>query len=285
MKVLVTGIGGKLAAYYIDFLLARNHDVVGLSTGRSRRHSIKTYEVSYEDREQLSDIFIQERPEAVVHMAAVTGAECDKNPEIATRVNVGITSLLAEVAVENGVSQFIFSSTAAVYNQDDHIPTDETHNLSPNSVYGKTKLAAENVLIEKSKSSSTHFAILRIFNLYGPTFKDSLINKLVESSTGEGYAVDLVGYDNYIRDYVHVGDVVDAIDACMNTVVTNKLDIYNIGSGVATSNAALVRNLKKRGIEPRVNIIGDITSYSCADIRHAQEKFAFSPALGIITAN
>jgi dTDP-4-dehydrorhamnose reductase len=92
--------------------------------------------------------FQKDQPQLVIHCAAVsTVADAQKNPELARRVNVEVTKLLAELAAE---VQFVFFSTDLVFDgrKGNYIETDATN---PLHIYGETKLGAEEIVLKNPR--------------------------------------------------------------------------------------------------------------------------------------
>ena len=92
--------------------------------------------------------------------------------------NVLGTKNLISACLNTNVKNFIFSSTAAVY-KDGLYKVNENSPVKPKSVYGKTKLSAEKLIIKNCKKHKINFGILRYFNIVGssPSGKIGLINK------------------------------------------------------------------------------------------------------------
>lgn len=274
-KVIITGASGRLGHASVLGMLNSSYEVIAIM-----RHPVKipkgvrVYIVQYDDNDTIERIFRTERPEVVIHLAAITGAKCDVDVEKAYEINVSLTQSLMNLAVRYGVDKFIFASSASVYDQKELSPTDEQHNLNPLSVYGKTKFDAEQKLKLISESSKISVTIFRIFNLYGPGFDMSLINRLTDSSKVN--PVKLLGFDNYYRDYIHVDDVVSAMKNYINSNNMPGYSVYNIGSGKAVSNKELIIKLEAKSISPKYEIIGDEISYSWADVTAANRDISFS---------
>jgi dTDP-4-dehydrorhamnose reductase len=92
--------------------------------------------------------FHEDRPQLVIHCAAVTRvADVERNPELARRVNVDVTRLLAELAA--GI-QFVFFSSDLVFNgqKGNYIETDP---VNPLHLYGETKSAAEEIVLKNPR--------------------------------------------------------------------------------------------------------------------------------------
>lgn len=281
MKMLITGAGGKLAgevaqAFASDYDLAymTRRSIEGLPPGTQ-------HILDLADSAEMERVFAAEKPDAVIHLGAMLPAACQENPELARQVNVEATAELARLAVAHNVQSFVFASTAAVYNQTEMKPVTEDEAASePRLVYGQTKLAAEKELEAAATTGDTRFTALRIFNIYGRPFTDSLVNKLAHST--EQAPVGLVGPDTFVRDYVHVDDVVAAHRAVLERHDSAPAyRVYNIASGVPTSNGDLVQQLEAQGIHPHYTMRPIDLNVAWADISRARTELGFNPQTSI----
>ena len=194
------------------------------------------------------------------------------------------------------VSNFIFSSTAAVY-KDGLYKVNENSKLKPKSVYGKTKLKAEKIIKNFCNKEKINYGILRYFNIAGasPTGKIGLINKsdhLFKNFSREifkkkpFFKIYGTNYDTIdgtcIRDFIHVSDLAD-----MHVVVANKIileketNIYNCGYGSGYSVKEVINEMEKI-LDYKLNKeIGerrpDDISYSVADSQKFEKKFKWKP--------
>jgi UDP-glucose 4-epimerase len=216
------------------------------------------------------------RPDAIVHLGAAVGARCDEDPAMTERINVDGTEALAASLAELHGSRFIFASTAAVYGDASTGGIAESASTSPSSRYGRQKLRAEERLAHVAET--THglpaVVILRIFNVFGEGFDASLVERLRRSTAMQ--PVELRGMDDFVRDYVHVDDVVDAITLSLSAELGTPATVLNIGSGVGLSTRQLVARLA--GAAPVFyTATPGRPSSSVADISRARQLLGFDP--------
>ena len=104
--------------------------------------------------------------------------EGEKYPKKYFNNNVLGTKSVISACENTKVRNFIFSSTAAVY-KDGLFKVTEKSKLKPKSIYGKTKLKAEKLIVNFCKKKRINYGILRYFNIVGssPSGKIGLINK------------------------------------------------------------------------------------------------------------
>lgn len=273
MKILITGATSKIATN-LTKSLSSNHVLVLLSRSQKLSNQAMSYSIDISDKIRLAQIMEKEKPDAVIHLASMLAEACEQDEPQAHKVNIEATKNLARLSNENGVKRFIFASTSAVYNQPKLEPTDEQSNIGPRSVYAKTKLLAEDRLRTASKLRVTEFTTLRLFNVYGPSFSDSLVYKLVHSTKAR--PVTVFGPNNFYRDYIHISDVVTAFTKCLEREGA-AYEVFNIASGHAKSNEQLAESLQARGFTTYLKSIDHAASYSWADISKAKRELDFNP--------
>lgn len=283
MKILITGASGRLGSQLLN-TLSSDHQIVAVSNNVvPLQENITSFSLDIAtDMANLESIFSKEKPEAVIHLAAIIGQACNDDPVLAQQVNVTATAHLAKLAAKYKVKRFIFISTSAVYKQMKLEPVSEDKDIDPVSVYGKTKLEAEHEISRIAQSSKvTGFVTLRVFNIYGPGFDQSLINKLVRSDNE--HSVSLVGPDSFYRDYIHINDVIGAIVASISSEFKERHATLNIASGRARSNTELLTELRGRGLSPSYEIIrSSKLDVSWADITRAANLIGLRPTTELV---
>lgn len=250
--VLVTGGAGYIGAHAVRMLLESGFEPIvvdNLSTGKAEHvpEGVRMYQGDILDGDFLRDVFSQHEFIAVMHFAAsLEVEESVREPVKYLQNNVAATEQLLGVMQEFGVTNIIFSSTAAVYGEQKTVPIPESAVPNPNNPYGYSKLLAEYVLRYFNESLHFSVTILRYFNVCGTnpdwgisdTHKNShLIPVILEVAQGVRSSI-VVNGDNYatsdgscIRDYVHVVDVARAHVAALEGMKPNQFKVYNIGTG------------------------------------------------------
>ena len=169
--------------------------------------------------------------DAVVHLGAIVGdSACGICEDLTVQINLQATRTIAEISKGYGVSRFVFASTCSVYGASDEM-LDERSALNPLSLYARTKMESERVLLSLCDPAFAP-TILRFGTIYGlsgrPRF-DLVVNLLAAKAIKEG-EVGIVGGKQW-RPLVHVKDVAEAIvlvlqappgDVCGQT--------FNVGS-------------------------------------------------------
>ena len=184
---------------------------------------------------------------AVVHFAAwLIVSESVSNPVAYYRNNVAGTLGTLEAMAAEGVRQFVFSSTCAVYGEPVETPIHETHPTAPINAYGQTKLAIEHALPHYERAYGLRSIRLRYFNAAGADPDGELgedhapeihvIPRAFEAATG-GEPLQIFGEDyptpdgTCLRDYIHVMDLADAhVRALRHLEQGGGSASYNVGT-------------------------------------------------------
>lgn len=268
-KLLITGgagfIGSVLTAYLIDY----GYEVVvldDLSTGRSKTIDSRAslIQASILDKSALVAALVGVN--TVIHCAAKSLVEESvSSPELYHQVNTEGTRVLLEAMNESGISNIIFSSTAAIYGDSKIQPITESSEINPVNPYGKSKIEAERLI---STFCSNGFAgiTFRYFNVAGSYQSSSgqlhiedhknethLIPKILKIyiKNKEKSQVDIYG-DHWptkdgscIRDYLHIIDLAHAHLLALDALVAGENRLFNLGSGSGYSVFEVVNEIEK----------------------------------------
>jgi len=158
MKILVTGGCGYKGSVLVPLLLADGHTVVSVDTqwfGNALPDHPRLSNLKLDIRE--TDSIPLEGVEAIIHLANIANDPAvELNPTLSWEVNVLAGQQLADRAVRTGVRQFIYASSGSVYGIKEEAAVTEDLSLVPISVYNKTKMIAERVLISYSNKMQVH---------------------------------------------------------------------------------------------------------------------------------
>jgi UDP-glucose 4-epimerase len=255
---VVTGGAGFIGSNLADALLARGDEVTivdDLSTGKRENAEqalaagARLVEADIRDGQALIDLFEEERPDVVFHLAA----QIDVRRSVAetafdATVNVVGTINVLEAAKRAGAGRVVNSSTGgAIYGEGRVIPAPEDHPAEPEAPYGQSKLAAEGYLELYRRLFGLSTVSLRYGNVYGPRQDPLGEAGVIGIFCGKLIAAEqptVFGDGLQTRDYVYVGDVVAANLAAAGSDVTGA---YNIGTGQETSVVDLVGGLAEVG--------------------------------------
>ena len=270
MNILVTGGAGYIGSHMVFRLIELGHQVTvidDLSTGFLHSiHSKAIFEkCDIRDLEKTKKILAQQNIEAIFHFAGrVKVAESIENPLEYYSNNVFGTLQLLECCKQiPSIKYFLFSSTAAVYGNSSKSIITESEPCSPVHPYGRSKLMAEQIVIDYAKNyKNFSYTILRYFNVAGANYKAGLgphhkeathlIKVTAEVSTGQREHISIFGTDyptpdgTCIRDFIHVSDLIEAhVNALDYLVKFNKSDIFNLGYGHGHSVQDVIKCMSK----------------------------------------
>jgi UDP-glucose 4-epimerase len=259
MTALVTGGAGFIGSNLVDALLARGERVVvvdDLSTGRRANlddalaGGATLHELDVTDARALRALMEAERPQVVFHLAAqIDVRRSVEDPAADARVNVEGTINVLAAAHAAGARRVVYSATGgAVYGEAEQVPTPEDAPERPLAPYGQAKLAGEGYCALYARLHGLSTVALRYANVYGPR-QDPLgeggVIAIFCGCLAEGRTPTIYGDGEQTRDFVYVGDVVEANLAAADATLTGS---YNVGTGVETSVLELVTTLDELGL-------------------------------------
>lgn len=308
--VLVTGGAGYIGGHAVLALQDAGFETVvidDLSTGawQSFHKSSKCYEGSVHDQKLVGEILSRHKISSVLHFAgSIKVDESVSNPLKYYYNNTEGSRRLIEVAAQNSVENFIFSSTAAVYGKTGDMPVTEDHPTVPLNPYGSSKLFTERQLRDVCQVSKMNYGILRYFNVAGadPALRHGqfleqpvhLIGRAMNAMLGFAPPLRVFGSDlptkdgTGIRDYIHVTDLVSAHLSLLSQMQgSSKSYLMNLGYGRGSSVLDVIRTLEdvsgqKVPWEFDAPRIGDAPSVF-ANVDMIQSELDWQPQLDDIT--
>lgn len=174
MKILLFGSNGQLG-----FELQRSLCVLG-ELESVARHPNAMHTIDLCEADQVEEVIRKSRPHVVVNAAAYTAVDqAEREPELASKINALAVKHMANAASEVGAFLVHFS-TDYVFSGETSTPWTERDPTLPRSVYGKSKLEAERLLIA---SGCAHW-ILRVQSLYGARSQNFLQTMLRKAREG-----------------------------------------------------------------------------------------------------
>jgi UDP-glucose 4-epimerase len=274
MSILVTGGAGYIGSHTVfELLEAKKQVVIVDNLSNSTVENIQNienhfgikipfYNIDLCDIIKLEYVFKKHNIVSVIHFAGFKSvSESISDPLKYYTNNIGTTLNLLNCVEKYNVKQFIFSSSATVYDHStDIIP--ETHSLSPVNPYGHSKLFVEQILQDFSKSLDIDIIILRYFNPIGAHplgfIKENpigppnnLIPFVLKVINGEYTHLNIYGndYDTIdgtgIRDYIHVQDLALGHLAALEKKQTFGIHIYNLGTGIGHSVLQIIHEIEQ----------------------------------------
>lgn len=141
-KILITGANGLLGVNFCD-RASLGHDVLGLVRAEGFHPPYPTARADLFDEQAVGKVLDTYKPNIIVHTAAMADLDqCEKHPETAWKANADLPGKLSTAAYARGI-KFIHISTDAVFTSDSDHVFNENDEVSPVSVYARTKYAGE----------------------------------------------------------------------------------------------------------------------------------------------
>lgn len=257
MRALVTGGSGFIGSNLVDALVQRGDQVTvidDLSTGRRENldgaiaNGAELNEVDVRDKGAVADVVGRVTPEVIFHLAAqIDVRKSAADPMNDMQINVGGTINVLEAARGAGVRRVVNTSTGgAIYGEGKILPAPEDHPVAPEAPYGLSKFCAEGYCDIYARMYGLSTVSLRYGNVYGPRQDPLGEAGVVAIFCGlllEGKSPTVFGDGLQTRDYVYVGDVVDANLTAADASATGSI---NIGTGVESSVLDIVAALSEQ---------------------------------------
>lgn len=252
MEILITGGAGFIGSHILAQLQGRRDmDVVvfdNLSSG-SKEHvpaGMELVEGDVCDEAAVDALFANHHFDAVIHLAAQTMVPTSvEQPVLDCQINLEGVLHVLEACRIHGTGHILFSSSAAVYGDNLHIPLKETERLVPTSPYGITKMTTEHYLRVYHELYGMDATVFRFANVYGERQGEkgeggvvSIFCKLLSQRQG----ITVFGDGNQTRDFVYAGDIAQAI---IRALPLKGCHTMNVSTGQETSINDLIRSFEK----------------------------------------
>lgn len=230
MTVLITGGAGYIGSHTVwecidhgERVVVLDNLVTGFDWAVAPQAKLVVGDIA--DRDLVMKTIRDEKVDTIIHFAgSVVVPESFQNPLKYYENNTSKTLVLLQCAVDCGIEQFIFSSTAAVYAARSTLePVDEKALLEPASPYGTSKLMSEMMIRDAYEAHGMRYVMLRYFNVAGadPAGRTGLstvgathVMKLAcEAATRKRPYFEVYGTDyntpdgSALRDFIHVSDL------------------------------------------------------------------------------
>jgi len=264
-KVLVTGGAGFIGSHLVDKLIELEADVTvvdiknkdnlkNLNHVKNDINFVKCDVTEPDNVKKIGDDITY-----VFHLAALANPrECEKNPELAFKINVIGTYNVLNFANQNKIKKVVFTSSAQLYGKNPKVPIDENHPIEPEeSVYNLTKRIGENLCTLFNKSN-VPTVILRLFNSFGPRQSiDYFIPTVINQALDKGF-VELWS-DKPTRDFIFVEDTVRALiktvendfrGGPINIGCGREINVGDLGRQIASDLDVKIKFLNKEVVGP-----------------------------------
>lgn len=228
--------------------------------------TVPYYEGDIRDADTLSQVFEKEKPDAVIHCAALKAVgESVRKPLEYYQNNITGTLTLLDVMRNHHVKNIVFSSSATVYGAAEVMPiTEECPKGQCTNPYGWTKSMMEQIMSDLQKADPEwNVILLRYFNPVGAHesgmigedpkgIPNNLMPYISQVAVGKLEKLGVFG-DDYdtpdgtgVRDYIHVVDLAVGHVKAIDYIFTDPgLDVINLGTGTGYSVLDMVKAFSK----------------------------------------
>lgn len=300
MKVLLTGAAGFIGRATAEALLKAGHQVVAVDNlndyyAVSLKHArlatlreqpgLQFYPLDVADWPALDALFAEQRPNAVIHLAAQAGVRYSiQNPHAYAQSNLlGMTHIL-EACRQHPVQHLVYASSSSVYGKNAKAPfAEDDRTDQPVSFYAASKKANEVMAASYSHLYQLPATGLRFFTVYGPWGRPDMAPWLFTEAILRGEPIKVFNHGRLQRDFTYIDDIVEGIlrvlaqppqGDCPHT-------LYNIGNHqpvelmtfISTIEQALGREAEKIYLPMQD---GDVP-ITYADTQKLRDAVGFSP--------
>jgi len=239
--VLVTGAAGFIGAAVTRLLLERGDSVVGVDNLNSyynpalKRARLERIEqipgaterfrfvpLDVENGAALAELFAQERPSGVVHLAAQAGVRYSiENPAAYIQSNLVGFGHILEGCRHHGVEHLVYASSSSVYGGNRAMPFSEQQPVNhPVSLYAATKKANELMAHTYSHLYGLPATGLRFFTVYGPWGRPDMAPMLFARAILAGEPIRVFNHGRMQRDFTYIDDIVQGVVRCLDKPAT-----------------------------------------------------------------
>lgn len=268
MNILVTGVAGFIGSHAAERLQNLGHSVIGVDNF-SDYYDVKLKKLNakaVEDRgvkvitlDLRTSNLSQELPNNInyiFHFSAQPGISTSSTFEDYFSNNILATKNLIDFALScQDLKLFVNIATSSIYGLEATYPEDFPP--KPASYYGVTKLAAEQLVLQKSREMKMISCSLRLYSVIGPRERpEKMYTKLIDLGL-KGKAFPLFeGSDKHLRSFTYVGDIVDGIVSVLGKEAIVNGEIINLGTEVEHTTQEGIEAVEEvLGITIKINVI------------------------------
>jgi len=241
MRILITGIAGFVGSHTAESFLALGHEVIGIDNFNDH-YGVALKEMNANAvRKQGADIIKMDLREAdgynqlpkdfdyIFHFAAQPGISQTSTFEDYLSNNVIATKYLLDFALEcTQLKLFVNIGTSSIYGLQATFPEDVM--ARPASYYGVTKLAAEQLVLQKTREKKLRSCSLRLYSVIGPRERpEKMYSKLIDLGLKDKAFPLFEGSEKHLRSFTFVGDIVDGIISVVGKESVVDGEIFNLG--------------------------------------------------------
>jgi nucleoside-diphosphate-sugar epimerase len=293
MKILVTGAVGFIGSHTAERLQSLGHEVVGIDNfspyysetlKKLNEKALAEKGISVINKDLRDTDLIASLPKDIhyiFHFAAQPGISKTSTFEDYFSNNIIATKNLIDYALQlPNLKMFVNIGTSSIYGLEATFP--ESMAPKPASHYGVTKLAAEQLVLQKSREKQFKACSLRLYSVIGPRERpEKMYTKLIACAFNDEAFPLYRGSATHLRSFTYVGDIVDGVVSVINNEDVTDGEIFNLGTevehttqeGIEAVEAVIGKSIKIDHVEARA---GDQLRTK-ADIDKARKLLRYNP--------
>ena len=235
-KVLVTGAAGFIGYHLSVRLCNEGFSVTGLDNldsyydvqlKKDRLAQISNSEFRFiqqdlTDLESLQQLFLKEKFEYVVNLAAQAGVRYSlENPQAYIDSNIQGFMNILECCRYNRIKHLVYASSSSVYGANTHMPFSVHDNVDhPLSLYAATKKANELMAHTYSSLYKIPTTGLRFFTVYGPWGRPDMALFMFTKAILENKPIDVFNHGHHSRDFTYIDDIIEGVTRLISKIPT-----------------------------------------------------------------
>lgn len=265
-RAVVTGGCGFIGSYVVQELIKNKYTVIvidNLSQGKKESLPNEVTLITADIRNYKEVENVVEENDIIFHLAALTSVPLSiENPLPYHETNIAGTYNILEAARVKKASGIIFSSSAAVYGNQEGVMTENTP-PSPESPYASQKYIGEQLCNLYSRLHGIPAVCLRYFNVYGKGNHEqgsyAPVTARFLKARREGTPLFVTGDGEQTRDFIHVEDVAKANISAVSLLTKKPFEIINVCSGISSKIIKIAKQIDTNNIQflPARNEIKD----------------------------
>jgi UDP-glucuronate 4-epimerase len=314
LKILVTGVAGFIGTALTIRLLERGEEVVGIDNLNeyydvnlklARLERLRDYKrfkfikLEISDRVGVEELFLREKFQRVMHLAAQAGVRYSlTNPHAYIDSNIiGFMNIL-EGCRHNAIEHLAYASSSSVYGANTNMPFSIHDNVDhPVSLYAASKKANELMAHTYSHLYKLPTTGLRFFTVYGPWGRPDMSLFMFTRNILDGKPIDVFNYGNHRRDFTYIDDIVEGVIKVIDKPAQANTSwagdnpdpgtslapyrVYNIGNNNPVNLLAFIETLEKYlGKKAIKNLLplqpGDVPD-TYADVSDLENDLGYKP--------
>jgi UDP-glucuronate 4-epimerase len=314
LKILVTGIAGFIGFHAGKRLLERGDEVIGMDNlndyydvnlKKARLNQLEGHprfrflKLDLADRSGMARLFLELKPQRVVHLAAQAGVRYSiQNPYAYLDSNLAGFLNILEGCRHHQIEHLVYASSSSVYGANVKMPFSTSYHVDhPISLYAATKKANELMAHTYSHLYGIPATGLRFFTVYGPWGRPDMAVFLFTKAILEGEPIDVFNEGRMKRDFTYIDDIVEGVVRVLDRIpqgneAPSGMDgspagsrapckIYNIGNNQPVELLRLIETLERcLGKKAAKRMLpmqpGDVPA-TCADIDDLTRDVGFKP--------